>query len=114
MSLKLHYIPYVGNSIATGLVVIQQKKIKDIDKPCKRLINFQISWCLAIVLTAIVLFNHEFFHIPSSILNLGVGELILLSMPLFYATNFIYIVFNSVLVYNTRQIFYQPAVPFLR
>jgi len=113
-ALSFIIFPMLGIALPLALWLSNRKKIKDIDKPCKRLINFQISWCLAIVLTAIVLFNHDFFHIPSSILNLGAGELILLSMPLFYAINFIYIVFNSVLVYNTRQIFYQPAVPFLR
>lgn len=113
-ALSFIIFPLLGIALPLALWLSNRKKLKDIDKPCKRLINFQISWSLFIAVTIIMLFNHEFFHIPSSILNLGAGEIILLSMPLFYAVNFIYIIFNSVLVYNTRQIFYQPAVPFLR
>ena len=113
-ALSFIVFPLLGIALPLALWLSNRKKLKVIDKPCKRLINFQISWCLFIVATMIILFNHDFFHIPSSILNLGAGEIILLSMPLFYAVNFIYIIFNSVLVYNTRQIFYQPAVPFLR
>ncbi|UOE50590.1 helix-turn-helix domain-containing protein [Mucilaginibacter sp. SMC90] len=113
-ALSFIIFPLLGIALPLALWLSNRKKLKDIDKPCKRLINFQISWCLFIAMTIIILFNNEFFHIPSSILNLGAGEIILLSMPLFYAVNFIYIIFNSVLVYNTRQIFYQPAVPFLR
>jgi transcriptional regulator with XRE-family HTH domain len=113
-ALSFIIFPLLGIALPLALWLSNRKKLKDIDKPCKRLIYFQISWCLFITVTMIVLFNNEFFHIPSSILNLGAGEIILLSMPLFYAVNFIYIIFNSVLVYNTRQIFYQPAVPFLR
>jgi transcriptional regulator with XRE-family HTH domain len=113
-ALSFIIFPLLGIALPLALWLSNRKRLKDIDKPCKRLINFQISWCLFIVVTIIILFNNEFFHIPSSILNLGAGEIILLSMPLFYAVNFIYIIFNSVLVYNTRQIFYQPAVPFLR
>jgi transcriptional regulator with XRE-family HTH domain len=113
-ALSFIIFPLLGIALPLALWLSNRKKLKDIDKSCKRLINFQISWCLVIALTATVLFNHEFFHIPSSILGLGVIELLFLSMPLFYAVNFIYIIFNSILVYNTRQIFYQPAVPFLR
>ncbi|MET3502321.1 transcriptional regulator with XRE-family HTH domain [Mucilaginibacter sp. SG538B] len=112
-ALSFIIFPLLGIALPLALWLSNRKTLNDIDKPCKRLINFQISWCLFIAVTTIILINNDFFHIPS-ILNLGAGELLLLGFPLFYAINFIYIVFNSVLVYNTRQIFYQPAVPFLR
>jgi transcriptional regulator with XRE-family HTH domain len=112
-ALSFIIFPLLGIALPLALWLSNRKTLNDIDKPCKRLINFQISWCLFITVTAIILINNDFFHIPS-MLNLGAGELLLLGFPLFYAVNFIYIIFNSVLVYNTRQTFYQPAVPFLR
>jgi transcriptional regulator with XRE-family HTH domain len=113
-ALSFIIFPLLGIFLPLALWISSRKKLNNIDKPCKRLINFQISWCLFLVATMIVFFNPEFFHISFHVLNLGSPEIILLSMPLFYAVNFIYIIFNSILVYNTQQIFYQPAVPFLR
>ncbi|MDN3580522.1 helix-turn-helix domain-containing protein [Mucilaginibacter flavus] len=106
--------PLLGIITPLAIWLSNRKKINSIDKACKRVINFQISWCLSIIVTIVILLNHELFHMPSSVLGLGVVEIILLTLPLFYAVNAIYIIFNSILVYNTRQVFYQPAVPFLR
>lgn len=113
-ALSFIIFPLFGIIMPLALWLSNRKKIKNIDALCKRVINFQISWCLFIVVTMIVLINHEFFHIPSPIFNLGAPEVLLMCIPLFGVVNFFYIIFNSILVYNTRQIFYQPALPFLR
>ena len=113
-ALSFVIFPLLGILLPLALWLSNRKTLKGIDKPCKRIINFQISWCLSFVVFVALLLNSEMFHLPHSVLNLGMAEWILLSIPLFYGSNIMYIIFNSILVYNTRKIFYQPAVPFLR
>ncbi|AYL93811.1 helix-turn-helix domain-containing protein [Mucilaginibacter celer] len=113
-ALSFIIFPLLGIALPLALWLSNRKTLKGIDKPCKRIINFQISWCLSFVVFVVLLLNSEMFHLPHFVLNLGMAEWILLSIPLFYGANIMYIIFNSILVYNTRKIFYQPAVPFLR
>ena len=112
-ALSFIIFPLLGVVTPLVLWLSNKKALQGIDKACKRLINFQISWCLALFGTIVFFYCRVFFDMQP-IFNLGAVELTLLSFPLFYGINFIYIILNSVLVYSTRQIFYQPAVPFLR
>jgi transcriptional regulator with XRE-family HTH domain len=64
-ALSFIIFPLLGIFLPLALWISSRKKLNNIDKPCKRLINFQISWCLFLVATMIVFFNPEFFHILS-------------------------------------------------
>lgn len=112
-ALSFIIFPLLGVVMPLVLWLSNKKSLQGIDKPCKRLINFQISWCLCLIAAIATIFCRAFYDMPG-ILNLEPAELVLLSIPLFYGVNLMYIIFNSILVYTTRQIFYQPAVPFLR
>ncbi|WP_109606516.1 DUF4870 domain-containing protein [Mucilaginibacter oryzae] len=84
-ALSFIIFPLLGIVIPLGLWLSNRRTLKGIDKPCKRLINFQISWCLSFIIFVVMLCNHEMFHFPAAVLNLGMPEWILLSIPLFMA-----------------------------
>jgi transcriptional regulator with XRE-family HTH domain len=113
-ALSFILFPLLGIAVPLALWLSNRKKVLNIDQHCKRIINFQISWCLLIAAMLIVLFNPDAFHISHNYLGFGVPELIILGIAGMYFFNFVYIIFNSILVMNTRQIIYQPTVPFLR
>jgi transcriptional regulator with XRE-family HTH domain len=82
-ALSFVIFPLLGILLPLALWLSNRKTLKGIDKSCKRIINFQISWCLSFVVFVVLLLNSEMFHLPHSVLNLGMAEWILLSIPLF-------------------------------
>jgi len=112
-ALSFILFPVLGIAVPLALWLSNRKKLKDIDHTCKRIINFQISWCLLIAAMVIVLLSANALHIKTSS-GFGFAEIILIVISGMYMFNFAYILFNSFLAFSTRKILYQPAIPFLR
>lgn len=109
--------PLLGVIVPLALWFMKKDKIKSLNRIGKKLINFQITWCMAFFGVFVFLFLSSVMNLGStfSMLNLSWTELLLtLFIPLIYIFNIILIVVNSITSYNSKRIFYQPAIPFLR
>ncbi len=118
-ALSFIVFPILGVIIPLVLWVSKKDKVKKLNTTGKRLLNFQISWCIGIFSIYIFFIVGMIFRIsiPRSsftVFNLGSGELILLLIPIFYVVNIIFILFNTFKIYKNMDVFYKPAIPFLR
>jgi len=76
----------------------------------RSLLNFQLTWCLITFTIYILGFLGQLPQIGA----FGRPETMLLSLLVLYTLNFILILFNIFLSVKGKNIFYQPAIPFLR
>jgi transcriptional regulator with XRE-family HTH domain len=111
--------PILGVIIPLVLWVSKKDKIKNLNATGKSLLNFQISWCIGIFSIYILFIIGMIFRIriPSSsftVFNLDGGELLILLIPILYVVNIIFILFNTFKIYKNKDVFYKPAIPFLR
>jgi transcriptional regulator with XRE-family HTH domain len=118
-ALSFIVFPLLGIIIPLVLWMSKKDKVKNFNTTGKKLLNFQISWCLAFFSFYILYFLGFIFNLkihPSSfsIMNVGQTELLLLFIPVLYILNVILIVFNAIRSHNNKKVIYQPAIPFLR
>jgi len=112
--------PILGIVVPLSLWMLKKDKIKYVNETGKKLLNFQISWCILISFLYIFPMVTQIFHIGGAIFrgfqifNLGAIEALILMVPLLYTINIVFIVVNTVRSYNTGKVFYKPAIPFLR
>lgn len=111
--------PLLGIIIPLALWVLKKDKIKHIDEIAKKLLNFQITWCLCIFLWYLFLMSTMFFNIKvpnfGSFVNMGRAEILLLILPgIFYPYNFILIIINTISGHKIGKVFYQPAFKWLK
>jgi transcriptional regulator with XRE-family HTH domain len=111
--------PLLGVIVPLAIWILKKDKITNTNEIGRRLLNFQISWCLILFASyAIFLFSmilHLRIPFPDvSIMNLGGVELLILMVPVFYLVNIIFIVVNSIRSYNGKRVFYRPAFRFLK
>lgn len=118
-ALSFIVFPLLGIIIPLILWVSKKDKVKKLNETGKRLLNFQISWCI-LCFAIYVLFAMTFmFHLNISfislpILNLGGAELLVLLIPILYAFNFVMILFNAIRSRKNKNVIYQPAISFLK
>ena len=118
-ALSFFAFPLLGIIVPLALWILKKDKIRNSDKVGKRLLNFQISWCIVLFLGYTLFVTSKIFHVPLpfpdiSVMNLGGGELLIILIPIFYLTNVVLIIVNSIRSYNGKSVFYQPAFKFLR
>ncbi|HMI03227.1 MAG TPA: helix-turn-helix domain-containing protein [Pedobacter sp.] len=111
--------PLLGIIVPLAIWILKKDKISHTNEIGKRLLNFQISWCLILFLSYVIFFFSLIFHIriplpDISIMNLGRMELLILMVPVFYLINVVFIVVNSIRSYNGKRVFYHPSFRFLK
>lgn len=111
--------PLLGVIIPLAIWMLKKDKVANINEIGKRLLNFQISWCLILFLSYAIFFLSMIFHIriplpDISIVNFGGIELLLLMILILYLINIVFIVVNSIRSYSGKRVFYQPAFRFLK
>lgn len=118
-SLGFLLFPLLGIFIPLILWFLKKDRIKSINMLGKKLINFQISWCILLLFfyaSIMVIQTYGLSPISMednqlSILGLGIGELFLLGVPfLSYIYNFVLVLYNTYCIYSDRPIFYNPAL----
>ncbi|MFA6277852.1 MAG: helix-turn-helix domain-containing protein [Pedobacter sp.] len=127
-ALSFVVFPLLGLILPIALWVLKKDKVKNVDETGKKIINFQITWCillgfLYILFISVMVFNVD-IRIPSfvlrslsriNIMNMGGVELLLIAVPiLLYAYNFCLIIFNTFRSYHSKNTFYKPAIRFLK
>ena len=113
--------PILGVIVPLTLWGLKKDKIKHLDETGKKLLNFQISWCILFFIAYIPFFLTVFFHFSPLThlgihMELGAGSMYLMMLisPLYYLINIVYIVINAIRSYKDKTVFYKPAIPFLR
>jgi len=115
LALSFFAFPLLGIVIPLGLWLFKKDEIKNMSEAGRRLINFQISWC---ILLALIFFyplsgsaNFFFEFMDTSI---GGPEVKILGVLVSYGINFVYIFVNVIRSLTGKKVFYQPAIPFLK
>ncbi|MEZ2338961.1 DUF4870 domain-containing protein [Mucilaginibacter sp. RCC_168] len=104
--------PLLGVLVPLMLWSFNKGKMKNIDEAGKKLLNFQISWCIAVLVVTIG-------TITAGIISSGNIGVELLSTVVFglygmYILNFVFVISNTIRALNSRGMFYKPAVQFIR
>ncbi|MBC7912951.1 MAG: helix-turn-helix domain-containing protein [Pyrinomonadaceae bacterium] len=111
----LSYIafPILGIIIPLAIWILKKDKIKGLDYTGKKLLNFQISWSILLFTVYLIIFSSVFgsFRLART---LGGMEGIVISIVGLYVFNGILIVINTIRSLQSKKVFYQPAIPFLR
>ena len=114
-ALSFFAFPLLGIIIPLGLWLFKKDQIKNMSEAGRRLINFQISWC---ILLALIFFyplsgsaNFFFEFMDTSI---GGPEVKILGVLVSYGINFVYILVNVIRSMAGKKVYYQPAIPFLK
>lgn len=118
-ALAFVFFPLLGILLPFIFWVMKRDKIKDTDYTGKKILNFQITWCFlvfayyAIFILMMVVHSDLTVKIFSALtLHSPLGPvLFILALDLI---NAIYIIFNEVLIYRGKQVFYKPAIRFLK
>lgn len=117
-ALSFIVFPLLGVIIPLVLWISKKDKIKNLNITGKKLINFQISWCIFQFLLFFSGILLKILHIPGNlriIPGLSAFELLLVtSFPIMYLFNGILILINARRSHNNKAVIYQPAIPFLR
>ena len=115
-ALSFIVFPLLGVIIPMILWLSRKDKIKHLNDMGKRLLNFQISWCVLMFLIYALVMISAIFHLPIPILRGSIGgfEILLIIIPLMYALNLLLIMMNAYRSANGNTVFYQPALRILK
>jgi len=109
-ALSFIIFPLLGTIVPLALWFLKKDKIKNLNEIGKRLINFQISWCMLIFLGYALIISTFFFHldlIPRT-------YFMLFLIPVLYVINFLFVAINGYRSYKGKSVFYKPAFRFLK
>lgn len=112
-ALSFLVFPILGIIVPLVLWSIKKNIVKNIDVESKRIINFQISWFIVITIIPLLIVIMGIWHIR----DLGIGlnsEQLIFGVIALYGFNILYILFNAFRLYKNKEVFYQPAIPFIK
>lgn len=102
--------PILGVLVPLVIWISKKDKIKNVDKVGKAIINFQITWTIAIFVAPLIWGLAMIFKLN---LSLPVMGPIVINIGL-YIFNLLMITINSIRTHNSHRVFYKPAFKFLR
>ena len=112
--------PLLGIIVPLAVWMMKKDRVRSLNDTGKRLLNFQISWCLLLFTGYILFFTMILglwnISLPrTSMFNIGITEFMLIFIvPFLYLINIILIIINSIRSYKGKKVFYQPAFRFLK
>ena len=113
-ALSFIVFPLLGVIVPLVMWVSQKEKLKDLNKVGRDLINFEISWVIALFLGLIV---NPIMKASFSAEPLSLRYLILTSgafLAVMYLINLGFILFNTVRIHHEKEVKYFPRVRFFR
>ncbi len=102
--------PILGVLVPLVIWISKKDKIKNVDKIGKSIINFQITWTIAIFIAPLIWGINMIFHLN---LNLPIMGPIIINVGL-YVLNLLMITINSIRAYKLQGVYYRPALRLLR
>ena len=109
-ALTFIFFPLLGILVPFIMWTSKKDKLKDINKIGKDLINFEITWTIILFSIPFLLF----LLVKTGILESVAFRTILISFVIMYILNFVFIIFNTLLIHNEKGIMYYPKIRFLR
>ena len=116
-ALSFILFPLLGVIVPFVLWIIKRNQIAGIEEASKRVLNFQITWCIVVgILYALIMSGTIFnFNIPAPVfLNLGGAEFYILFVIALYWYNVLVTIINGILVINSKRTFHYPSLKLLR
>lgn len=104
----LSYILFPLLGFIVPLILWVLKRDDSFDAVSKKLLNFQITWCIVFVATYVAPIFGFFFKFG----RIGRSELIIFSIFALYILNFLFKIINVFLSAYNKKLFYQPSIPF--
>lgn len=106
--------PLLGIIVPVLLWLLKRGKIRHLDQTAKRLINFQISWCLLLFSLYLWIATSAIFKWENlNAYSIGVGNLFIV-FGILYLINLLYISINTFRSVNSKAVLYKPAIPIFR
>jgi uncharacterized Tic20 family protein len=106
--------PIMGIIVPLIIYMLKKDQVKGINETGKRILNFQITWCLLIFLGYTLFLSVILLHLNLPI-HFNIGVFGALFIPVFYyGFNILIILWNAYRSYRGKVVIYQPAIPFLR
>lgn len=112
-ALSFLLFPVLGILIPLAVWMFKRDKIKYMDETGKYLINFQITWCLLLLVEFLWLIGAFVLRLDI-FRSIGSLEIGILFFYVLYGINLVLILINTVRIAKSKKVFYQPAIPFLR
>jgi transcriptional regulator with XRE-family HTH domain len=109
--------PLLGVIVPLALLFLKKDRIRNLNDMGKRLVNFQISWCILMFLIYAFTIAVAILHLPlPGISAIGVGgiELLMIFIPLLYLVNILFVLVNTYRSAKGKTVYYKPAFRFLR
>lgn len=106
--------PLLGIIVPVLLWLLKRGKIRHLDQTAKRLINFQISWCLLLFSLYLWIATSAIFKWKNlNAYSFGVGNLFIV-FGMLYLINLLYISINTFRSVKSKAVLYKPAIPIFR
>jgi len=116
-ALSFVLFPVLGVVLPLSIWLSNKKSINDLDKTGRRILNFQITWLILLVLW--------FLFISSKLVNLlqsgnmagGITTVIsmkVIGLLFLYSYNFSFVIINAFRIDRGKELFYFPSIPFFR
>ncbi len=109
-ALTFIFFPLLGIIVPFMLWTSRKDKLKNINKIARDLINFEITWTIALFFVPIILFLFTKIGILE---NLSL-KIIITVIALMYFLNIMFIIFNTLRITNNKDVVYYSIIKFLR
>lgn len=102
--------PILGVLVPLVIWISKKDKIRNVDKIGKSIINFQITWTIAIFIAPLIWAIAMIFHLDLKLPMMGpIG----INAGL-YVLNLLMVTINSIRAYKLQEVYYKPAFRILR
>ncbi|MDT3404566.1 helix-turn-helix domain-containing protein [Mucilaginibacter terrae] len=112
-ALSFIVFPLLGVLVPYFMWVTKGKQIAEVNSTVKRVLNFQITWCIIFIVYNAIMIGGAIFHFVNPLLFLP-DLVVFFFIPAMYAYNILFICVNAVREHYKKSLFYQPALPLLR
>lgn len=102
--------PLLGIVVPLVIWIAKKDNIKNVNKTGKSILNFQITWTVAIFITYFVWIASKILHID--FILPAIGPIIIVAV--LYVYNLLMILINAIRCYKREAVYYKPALNILR
>ncbi len=117
-ALSFIVLPFLGIVLPFVIWVSNKRTIKDLDGIGRRIINFQITWFILLILWFVVIvFGLVSMFEVGNLDGSAIGHKMMiqeLGLLILYPYNFVFVILNSFRIDRGKELFYFPAIPFFR
>lgn len=113
-ALSFIVFPLLGVLVPLVLWLYKRDKIKYLNETGKKMLNFQISWCLLVLSAYAWMSISAIFGLKQWYLSGYAIPTLIVVIYVLYAINILFIIINTIRSIKAKSVIYQPSIPFLR